>query len=141
MKFLQPSLGGDVVYLGPAADWSKGPIGIRCGRRNGRYFASYPNRRQGRRRTFAVTGTRYNEAMPKPAVLVVDDEPDISELLSITLQRMDLSPRTADTVAAAQRLLKTERFDLCLTDMQLPTAMAWNWSSGCSSIHRMCRSR
>jgi two-component system response regulator PilR (NtrC family) len=58
--------------------------------------------------------------MPKPVVLIVDDEPDLCELLSITLQRMDLSPRTANNVAAAQRLLKTERFDLCLTDMQLP---------------------
>jgi two-component system, NtrC family, response regulator PilR len=58
--------------------------------------------------------------MPKPAVLVVDDEPDLCELLSITLQRMDLSPRTAGTVADAQRLLKTEHIDLCLTDMQLP---------------------
>jgi two-component system, NtrC family, response regulator PilR len=58
--------------------------------------------------------------MPKPAVLVIDDEPDLCELLSITLQRMDLTPRTANTMAAAQRLLKTERFDLCLTDMQLP---------------------
>src|ERR1700689_5080242 len=58
--------------------------------------------------------------MPKPAVLVVDDEPDLCELLSITLQRMELDPRTANNVADAQRLLKTERFDLCLTDMQLP---------------------
>src|SRR5580704_9419777 len=58
--------------------------------------------------------------MPKPAVLVVDDEPDIRELLSITLQRMDMAPRTASTVAEAQRLLKTEPFDLCLTDTQLP---------------------
>jgi two-component system response regulator PilR (NtrC family) len=58
--------------------------------------------------------------MPKPAVLVVDDEPDLCELLSITLQRMELNPRTANTLAAAQRLLKTETFDLCLTDMQLP---------------------
>jgi two-component system, NtrC family, response regulator PilR len=58
--------------------------------------------------------------MPKATVLVVDDEPDLCELLSITLQRMDLSPRTANTVAAAQRYLKTEQFDLCLTDMQLP---------------------
>ena len=57
--------------------------------------------------------------MSKPAVLVVDDEPDLCELLSITLQRMDLSPRTANTFAIAQRMLKTERFDLCLTDMQL----------------------
>src|ERR1700691_5635121 len=58
--------------------------------------------------------------MPKPSVLVVDDEPDLCELLSITLQRMDLNPRTAGGVGAAQRLLKTEQFDLCLTDMQLP---------------------
>src|ERR1700730_10354181 len=58
--------------------------------------------------------------MSKPSVLVVDDEPDLCELLSITLQRMDLSPRTANSVATAQRLLKTEQFDLCLTDMQLP---------------------
>src|SRR5277367_3660754 len=58
--------------------------------------------------------------MPKPAVLVVDDEPDICELLSITLQRMDLSPRTADTLSTAQRMLKIEPYDLCLTDMQLP---------------------
>lgn len=58
--------------------------------------------------------------MTKPAVLVVDDEPDICELLSITLQRMDLSPRTASNVTAAQRMLKSEQFDLCLTDMQLP---------------------
>jgi two-component system response regulator PilR (NtrC family) len=58
--------------------------------------------------------------MTNPAVLVVDDEPDLCELLSITLERMNLSPRTAASVAAAQRMLKTERFDLCLTDMRLP---------------------
>ena len=58
--------------------------------------------------------------MRKPAVLIVDDEPDLCELLAITLQRMALSPRIAHTVADAQRLLKTEAFDLCLTDMQLP---------------------
>ena len=58
--------------------------------------------------------------MPKPAVLIVDDEPDLCELLSITLQRMELNPRTANNLAAAQKLLKTEQFELCLTDMQLP---------------------
>jgi two-component system, NtrC family, response regulator PilR len=58
--------------------------------------------------------------MPKPAVLIVDDEPDLCELLSITLQRMDLNASTANDVASARRLLKTEQFDLCLTDMQLP---------------------
>ena len=58
--------------------------------------------------------------MPKPSVLVVDDEPDLCELLSITLERMNLSPRTTGTVASAQRMLKTDNYDLCLTDMQLP---------------------
>src|SRR6202161_869186 len=58
--------------------------------------------------------------MSKPAVLIVDDEPDLCELLSITLQRMELNPRTAGSVGAAQRMLKSEQFDLCLTDMQLP---------------------
>ncbi len=62
----------------------------------------------------------YNGTMAKPAVLVVDDEPDLCELLAITLERMNLSPRTAGSVAEAQRLLKSERLDLCLTDMQLP---------------------
>jgi two-component system, NtrC family, response regulator PilR len=68
----------------------------------------------------SAAAARYNSNMPKPAVLVVDDEPDLCELLSITLQRMNLSPRTATTIADAQRLLKSERLDLCLTDMQLP---------------------
>jgi len=58
--------------------------------------------------------------MTKPSVLVVDDEPDLCELLSITLQRMNLNPRTTGTVAQAQRMLKTESYDLCLTDMHLP---------------------
>jgi len=58
--------------------------------------------------------------MSNPAVLVVDDEPDICELLSITLERMSLAPRIAATIGAAQRMLKADRFDLCLTDMRLP---------------------
>jgi two-component system response regulator PilR (NtrC family) len=58
--------------------------------------------------------------MQKPTVLVVDDEPDLCELLSITLQRMDLQPRTTGSLASAQRMLKADPFDLCLTDMQLP---------------------
>src|SRR6202451_4544810 len=58
--------------------------------------------------------------MPKPPILIVDDEPDICELLSITLERMSLAPRVAGSIGAAQRILKAERFDLCLTDMRLP---------------------
>jgi hypothetical protein len=42
VKFHQPSVGGDVVYLGSENDWTKAPIPVNCGRRNGRYFASSP---------------------------------------------------------------------------------------------------
>jgi two-component system, NtrC family, response regulator PilR len=58
--------------------------------------------------------------VPKPVVLIVDDEPDICELLAITLSRMELDSRTAADVATAQKLLRAEHFDLCLTDMNLP---------------------
>jgi len=56
----------------------------------------------------------------KPVALVVDDEPDICELLSITLERMDIAARTCQDVAAAKRALSRDAYDLCLTDMRLP---------------------
>jgi two-component system response regulator PilR (NtrC family) len=56
----------------------------------------------------------------QPMVLVVDDEPDLLELVSLTLGRMSLKTRTAPDLNSARRLLKAERFDLCLTDMRLP---------------------
>ncbi len=58
--------------------------------------------------------------MGKPVVLVVDDEPDLVELVSLTLNRMNLDTRAAGDVAGARALLANERFDLCLTDMRLP---------------------
>jgi len=59
-------------------------------------------------------------ASAQPVVLVVDDEPDLLELVSLTLGRMSLRTRTAGDLDGARRLLKAERFDLCLTDMRLP---------------------
>ena len=58
--------------------------------------------------------------MRKPLVLIVDDEPDIRELLEITLNRMDIQTCSADTVDRAKALLQQNQFDLCLTDMKLP---------------------
>jgi len=58
--------------------------------------------------------------MSRATVLVVDDEPDIRELLSMTLQRMNLSTATAPDVAEAKRQLGRQHFQLCLTDMRLP---------------------
>ncbi|MDR6608583.1 sigma-54 dependent transcriptional regulator [Pseudomonas synxantha] len=56
---------------------------------------------------------------PRQKVLIVDDEPDIRELLEITLGRMKLETFNARNVGEAQSLLNRETFDLCLTDMQL----------------------
>jgi two-component system response regulator PilR (NtrC family) len=52
--------------------------------------------------------------------LIVDDEPDIRELLEITLGRMKLDTRSARNVKEARDWLVREPFDLCLTDMRLP---------------------
>ncbi len=58
--------------------------------------------------------------MRNPRALVVDDEPDIRELLSITLGRMDIEVETAGDVASARRRLEGTRYDIVLTDMRLP---------------------
>lgn len=58
--------------------------------------------------------------MSKPLALVVDDEPDICELLSLTLGRMDIDTVTAADVTSAKSNLEARNFDLCLTDMRLP---------------------
>ena len=52
--------------------------------------------------------------------LIIDDEPDILELLGITLQRMGIDCRPARDLREARALLKTRRFDICLTDIRLP---------------------
>lgn len=52
-------------------------------------------------------------------ILVVDDEADIRELLSMTLIRMGLEPHCAGSVSEALSLLESNTFELCLTDMRL----------------------
>jgi two-component system response regulator PilR (NtrC family) len=58
--------------------------------------------------------------MSKPLALVIDDEPDICELLSLTLGRMDIDTAVAGDVKSAKAQLAGKRFDICLTDMRLP---------------------
>jgi two-component system, NtrC family, response regulator PilR len=52
-------------------------------------------------------------------VLVVDDEPDIRELLELTLTKMGLGVDAVGSIAEAKERLKAGRYDLCLTDMRL----------------------
>jgi len=52
--------------------------------------------------------------------LIIDDEPDILELLTMTLSDMSIDCVTAESIAQAEQALKQHDFDLCLTDMRLP---------------------
>lgn len=58
--------------------------------------------------------------MSAQRVLIVDDEPDIRELLDITLSRMGLETVSAATLGEARELVAAVAPDLCLTDMKLP---------------------
>jgi two-component system response regulator PilR (NtrC family) len=61
-----------------------------------------------------------NKTMSTHLALIVDDEPDIRELLEMTLGRMDINTRSAANLEDAFALLESEKFDICLTDMRLP---------------------
>jgi len=53
-------------------------------------------------------------------VLLVDDEPDILELLELTLHKMGLEVDKAQNVSEALEKLAARQYDLCLTDMRMP---------------------
>lgn len=53
-------------------------------------------------------------------ILILDDEPDILELLSLTIKRMQLIPISAQTIGEAKEILAKQDIQLCLTDMRLP---------------------
>jgi len=52
--------------------------------------------------------------------LIVDDEPDIRELLEMTLSRMNISTASVGDIQSAKESLQKQTFKLCLTDMRLP---------------------
>jgi len=58
--------------------------------------------------------------MTAKRALIIDDEPDIRELLEITLGRMQIHTDSAASVSSAKQLLLHNQYDLCLTDMHLP---------------------
>jgi len=55
-----------------------------------------------------------------PCALIVDDEPDILTLLTISLGRMGVQARPAASLNEALSALQREHFDFCLTDLRLP---------------------
>jgi len=56
----------------------------------------------------------------KNKILILDDEPDIRQLLSITLNRMGLDADTVENIEQAYRALESDTYALCITDLKLP---------------------
>jgi len=76
--------------------------------------------------------------MSRPLALVIDDEPDLCELLALTLDRMQIDTRTCGDIACAKSMLREMEFDLCLTDMRLPDGdglelVKWMQANGIST--------
>lgn len=65
--------------------------------------------------------------MTQPKILIIDDEPDIRELLEITLGRLKLATLSVGTLKDAKETLKENEFALCLTDMRLPDGDGLNF--------------
>ncbi len=61
-----------------------------------------------------------NELVRAPRVLLVDDEPDILELLELALLPMGLEVSRAGSVQEARQQFESSHFELCLTDMRMP---------------------
>ncbi len=58
--------------------------------------------------------------MSQHLALIVDDEPDICELLELTLNRMDINTLSAGDLQTAYKILNKNNISICLTDMRLP---------------------
>jgi len=74
--------------------------------------------------------------MTSPRVLVVDDEPDLRELLEITLVKMGLDVDSAESIAAARSLLGSREYALVLTDMRLPDGLGIDLVREVASDHK-----
>ena len=53
-------------------------------------------------------------------ILIIDDEPDIRGLLSMTAERMGHKTVCVENIKKATQILDKHKFDLCLTDLKLP---------------------
>ncbi|MEC7120044.1 MAG: sigma-54 dependent transcriptional regulator [Pseudomonadota bacterium] len=58
--------------------------------------------------------------MARQLALIVDDEEDLRTLMRLSLMRMGIDSLLAENLAEAKALLSKNRFDICLTDLNLP---------------------
>lgn len=71
----------------------------------------------------------------KNKILVIDDEPDIRQLLSITLSRMGLSAHCVENLKQAYAALNENSFNLCLSDLKLPDGSGLDFVKNAQKTH------
>ena len=76
--------------------------------------------------------------MPQASILIIDDEPDIREVVSDILKDEDYQTTTAESAEAARELVKEQAFDLILLDIWLPgddgLTLLKEWSSAGNQV-------
>ena len=73
--------------------------------------------------------------MSQFTALIIDDEPDIRELIALTLQRMDMACYQAGSVSEALALLQQRPYHFCITDMKLPDGNGLEIIELCNAQH------
>ncbi len=71
-----------------------------------------------------------------PRILLVDDEPDLLDLMELTLVKMGLETDRATSVAEALACLSKTHYDLCLTDMRLTDGEGLDVIASASALPR-----
>jgi CheY-like chemotaxis protein len=69
-----------------------------------------------------------NLAPKTKKVLVIDDQPMITDLLVSVLERMDYQSEVASSGRAGLEMFKKDRFDLVITDLGMPDVSGWDVS-------------
>ena len=59
-------------------------------------------------------------AITQKSILLIDDEEDIRDMLSIMIRRFDYNVFTAENCETAKKFLSDEHIHMCITDMNLP---------------------
>jgi PAS domain S-box-containing protein len=68
----------------------------------------------------SVLGARHSEEADRPAVLVVDDDPDVRMIVGMMLERAGYATRTAPDGQEAFKLIMEDRPDLLILDLMMP---------------------
>jgi CheY-like chemotaxis protein len=63
---------------------------------------------------------------PRPAILVIDDEPTIRKTIGRVLERAGYRVRTAGTGDEAMTLVRSEHFDAAICDLHVPGVSGLN---------------